>query len=209
MTSLDPHRFRDLWTRLTGSAEASERAFRRLRRAHRQIWRSYHDTSHVVAVLAQLDRVRDQLEDSEVAEMAAWFHDAVYVPWRGCNEERSAELARALLGDTAIDRARLDRIETHILATRHQERPDDPDSRLVVDADLAILGAPASRFEEYERQIRREYVWVPSSRYREARCRILRSFLDRRSIYGTKFFEREFEVAARANLTRALARLCN
>lgn len=206
MTTLNPARFRPLWTRLTGSADGADRAFRRLRRVHRQFWRSYHDSSHVVAVLTELDRVRDRLDDADAAEMAVWFHDAVYVPWRSLNEERSAEMAREFLGGTGIERHRLDRIETHILATWHQEEPKDPDSQLVVDADLAILGSPEERYDEYERQVRREYIWVPRARFRAGRAAILRQFLDRPFIYCTPPFRERLESAARHNLSRALSR---
>lgn len=209
MTTLDSKRFRTLWARLTGSSDSVDRAFRRLRRAHRQIWRSYHDSAHVVAVLAELDTARDFLEDADAAEMAVWFHDAVYVPWRGDNEERSATLARRFLADTGIDPARLDRIEAHILATLHQAEPDDPDSRLVVDADLGILGAPEARYDEYERQVRQEYIWVPRSKYRTARSGILQGFLDRDFIYSADVFRTRYEDAARVNLARAISRLAS
>jgi predicted metal-dependent HD superfamily phosphohydrolase len=47
-------------------------------------------------------------------------------------------------------------------------RPEPPDARLLVDVDLAILAAPAPRFEEYERQVRREYDWAPEPAFRTA-----------------------------------------
>jgi predicted metal-dependent HD superfamily phosphohydrolase len=205
--TLDAARFHNLWTRLTGSTDGADHAFRRLRRAHRQLWRSYHDTSHVVAVLAELDTVRDLLEDPDAAEIAVWFHDAVYVPWRPHNEEKSAELARRFLEPTGIDPKRLDCIVRHILATRHQVEPSDPDSRFVVDADLAILGASQERYDEYERQVRREYIWVPRSEFQTGRIAILRQFLDRPMIYSTAAFRGRLETAAWRNLSRALSRL--
>ena len=63
------------------------------------------------------------------------------------------------------------------------------------------------RFDEYELQIRREYGWVPDNAFREARSKILRSLLERPSVYATPTMRQRCEAQARANLERSLARL--
>jgi hypothetical protein len=62
------------------------------------------------------------------------------------------------------------RVRAHIMATRYVALPADNDSRLVVDIDLAILGATPSRHEEFERDVRQEYRWVPGIVYRPCEC---------------------------------------
>jgi predicted metal-dependent HD superfamily phosphohydrolase len=78
---------------------------------------------------------------------------------------------------------------------------------LVVDVDLAILGEDGARFDEYERQVREEYAWVPDLMYRRTRAEVLQRFLDRGSIYSTAGMREWGEERARANLERSLGRL--
>ena len=78
---------------------------------------------------------------------------------------------------------------------------------MLVDVDLWILGAPQSRFDEYERQVREEYGWVPGLIYRRKRREILESLAARPTIFSTGRFVERYEPQARANLARSLARL--
>jgi predicted metal-dependent HD superfamily phosphohydrolase len=74
---------------------------------------------------------------------------------------------------------------------------------LLVDIDLAILGASEPRFAEYERQVRDEYAFVPEPLFYEKRRAILQSFLARPRIYSTRHFTNLLERRARMNLARA------
>jgi predicted metal-dependent HD superfamily phosphohydrolase len=100
-----------------------------------------------------------------------------------------------------------DRVRQLILATRHDAAPVSPDAALVVDVDLAILGAPADRFDEYEQQVRQEYAWVPGFLFRRKRRQILEAFLARPYLFHTPSFRTSYEDQARANLERAIERL--
>lgn len=93
-----------------------------------------------------------------------------------------------------------DRVHALIMVTRHDAVPAANDERVLVDIDLAILGAERERFAEYESQVRREYAWVPEPMFREGRAKILRQFTERPSIYATDFFRAELEARARRNL---------
>jgi predicted metal-dependent HD superfamily phosphohydrolase len=151
--------------------------------------------------------VRDAAEHPEEIELALWFHDAIYDPRAADNERRSAEMAVAMLADTSVSRASIDRVASMILATTHATVSDDPDTRLCCDIDLAILGAVPARFDEYERQVREEYHWVPLVLYRHRRAALLSSFLARPQLYATAAVRERLESAARANLERSLAAL--
>jgi predicted metal-dependent HD superfamily phosphohydrolase len=85
--------------------------------------------------------------------------------------------------------------------------PGTPDQQLLVDIDLSILGAPQARFDEYERQVRREYAWVDEPIFRSVRSSILKEFLARPSIYSTTSFRDRLENSARENLKRSIAAL--
>ena len=62
---------------------------------------------------------------------------------------------------TGLSSAVIERVQELILATKHKSAPATHDAALLVDVDLAILGAPVERFDEYERQVRKEYGWAP------------------------------------------------
>ena len=81
------------------------------------------------------------------------------------------------------------------------------DAELVVDIDLATLGADEERFEAYDRDVRKEYAWVPGFLYRRKRREVLQAFLERPRIYATNAAHAELEAPARRNLTAALSRL--
>ena len=66
-----------------------------------------------------------------------------------------------------------------------------------MDIDLSILGQPRARFAEYERQIRREYAWVPAPAFAKARAEILRRFLTRPALYLTAECRSRFEMRTR------------
>jgi predicted metal-dependent HD superfamily phosphohydrolase len=140
-------------------------------------------------------------------EGAIWFHDVIYDPTRGDNEERSADLAVQALQKMGADEQSVAAVKGLILDTRHVAPAASADGRLLVDIDLSILGRPADEFDTYEQAIRREYAYVPDEAFASGRARILRGFLAREWIYATELFRERYEMAARENLRRSLARL--
>ncbi|MDI1260271.1 hypothetical protein [Aquabacterium sp.] len=86
------------------------------------------------------------------------------------------------------------------MATKHDAEASEPDQPLLVDIDLAILGAAPERFAEYDRQVRAEYSWVPGFVSNIKRKAVLKSFLARQYIYSTKHFRERYEAQARRNL---------
>jgi predicted metal-dependent HD superfamily phosphohydrolase len=78
---------------------------------------------------------------------------------------------------------------------------------VLLDADLAILGATEERYRQYAADIRREYAWVPDAEYRAGRASVLEVFLARPRIYWHELTFEEGEARARANLRAELAGL--
>ena len=93
------------------------------------------------------------------------------------------------------------------MATRHAAPATTPDSQLLVDIDLAILGADERTYAEFEVNVRSEYRWVPAILFRRKRAEILESFLARPQIYSTRSFHERYEASARGNLARAIEAL--
>lgn len=180
---------------------------RRLLSAYSEPQRKYHTVQHLSECLALFDRhLALAVEPAEV-EIALWFHDGVYEPRASDNEVRSAEWAERELRGAGVAPEVIRRVKELIMATRHSAPPQGNDQTLMVDIDLAILGAPRARFDEYEAQIRAEFSWVPSPIFRRRRREVLSEFLARSPIYGTPELREEFEARARENLARALDRL--
>ena len=169
--------------------------------------RRYHTLQHLRECLALFDAHRALARHAGEVALAVWFHDAIYDTSRHDNEAASADWAARVLVQAGAAAEGVERVHAMIMATRHSQAPATPDERLLVDIDLAILGAASARFDEYERQIRDEYGFVPEVLFREKRGEILRGFLERPSLFATPALSDRFEAAARANLARAIAAL--
>nr|WP_244977249.1 phosphohydrolase [Deinococcus humi] len=135
--------------------------------------------------------------------LAAWGHDLVYDATAGDNEDRSAEVFDGWLASRQASTELRQEVRELILATKHVAPPASRAEALMVDADLAILGASAAEFDAYDTAIRQEYAHVPSSIYRTGRQKVLRGFLNRERIYTTPEFV-ELEWQARVNLVRVV-----
>jgi predicted metal-dependent HD superfamily phosphohydrolase len=198
------------WSRtwdLLGLAQPAPAVFADLVRRYQEPHRAYHTLHHLEECFDRFDEAAGLAERPGELLAALWFHDAVYDTHAADNEVRSALLAGEVIGRAGGSGELATRVGELVLATRHEARPAGVDQALIADIDLAILGAPAPRFDEYERQVRQEYDWVPEAAFRAARVRILNGFLARPTIFSTALFLDRFEDHARANLRRSLARL--
>ena len=177
-----------------------------LRAAYAEPPRAYHNFEHVGEVLEQMATVT-RWEDEQSVAFAVLFHDAVYVAGRSDNEQRSAQLAAALL-PKAFPAANLRRIDELILLTakhgRLEAKDVDPEAALFLDCDMAILGAAAERYDMYERQIASEYAAIPEELYRAGRASFLRGLLAKPRLYLSEEFYGRLEERARENIRRAL-----
>jgi predicted metal-dependent HD superfamily phosphohydrolase len=198
----------DAWNNLARRCRADDAAsaavFAELVAAYREPGRFYHDLRHVADMLAILRHHGAPVE----LELAAWFHDAVYESRALDNEDRSAVLATDALHRMGLAAEHIERVATLIRMTRdHRTDPDDADAQLLLDADLAILGATPEKYNEYAHAIRQEYAWVPEARYRGGRRAVLQRFLDRPRIFTTGALYQEREASARRNLSAEIAAL--
>jgi len=169
--------------------------------------RAYHTLQHLAECLEHFDSVRELAQHSREVELAIWLHDVIYDTHRSDNEEASAQWAQQRLVAAGIAPEIVKRVVEFIQLTNHVDEPTDEDGALLLDIDLAILGTDPERFAEYEAQVHQEYHWVPWPAFCTGRSKILRSFLERPSIYRTDFFRERFEVQARVNLAESVARL--
>ena len=199
--------WRRLWAEL-GAQTVDGGLYNQLVAAYSERHRHYHTLQHLRECLAHCEAAASLARHPAEVELALWFHDAVYDPQRGDNEERSAEWAWRSILAAGCDEDVAQRVQAMVLATRtHAAARDDPDTQLLLDADLAILGAAPARFAEYERQVRAEYAHVPQEEFRRGRARLLSDLLARPRIYATEAFHAALEHRARENLAQAVAAL--
>ncbi len=190
-----------------GASGNPEAIFEMLQARYSEPHRAYHNLNHVGDCLAEFDNVLKLAKNADVVEAAIWFHDIIYDPRAKDNEEKSAALAQHVIKSAGLAEGFASSVATLILATKHAKTADESDAALLVDVDLSILGQSTERFDEYERQIRSEYDWVPNDAFVAGRSSILKSFLERPSIYTTEFFREKYESKARENLMRSIKQL--
>lgn len=169
--------------------------------------RAYHRIEHIQQGLRELKRVRSVLINPSAVQMAWWYHDAVYNPRSHTNEADSVTLFENTFRGLSMPQVFIEKVRELILITRHDGLPKTLDEKAIVDIDLSILGQESEIFDQYEQQIRIEYIWVPLENYRTARIKILQGFLDRPNIYSLQYFYAKYERQARINLARSITQL--
>lgn len=200
-------------TASAGSAEGGDPAaiFDNLLARHREPHRRYHTAIHVMGVLRHLERLiaaSDELTavDISALKVAALFHDAVYDPRSTSNEAESATLAVAAMASLGWTPERCRHVATLIEATA-THAASDAATALLLDADLAILGAEPQAYLAYVNGVRFEYSFVDDAFWMTGRSAVLQSFLDRPQIYTTTTMLATHEARARANVAAELAAL--
>ena len=201
MTDLD--RWQEMWRRF-GTPVTDDGLFRDLTSRYAEPHRKYHTLRHIRECFDKLQELRADADHPEEVDLALWFHDVIYEVRRQDNEARSADWARSTVLAAGLSVECAERVHALVMATCHDAVPGGNDQQILIDVDLSILGAKPERFDEYEKQIREEYSWVPGIVFRARRRNILREFLKRPAIYSTAKFIAAYEAQARENLNRSI-----
>jgi predicted metal-dependent HD superfamily phosphohydrolase len=170
--------------------------------------RHYHTLTHLTAVLDHVDTLEEYATDPDVVRLAAWFHDAVYLPERSENEERSARLAERALAEAGLPEGKTAEVARLVrLTVTHDPADDDRDGQVLCDADLAILAAPPSAYAAYTAAVREEYHFVPNDAFRSGRAAVLRQLIELPRLFRTPYGQEKWEATARYNLAGELEML--
>lgn len=176
-----------------------------LLRRYAETHRRYHTTAHLAEVLDHVEELAAEAADAGAVRLAAWFHDAVYDPARGDNEERSAVLAERTLAETDLPAGIVAEVARLVrLTTTHDPRDDDDNGAVLCDADLAILAAAPDRYAAYAAAVREEYAAVPDEAFRQGRADVLRGLLGLPALFRTAPARERWEEAARHNVRTEL-----
>lgn len=187
--------------------------------------RHYHDLRHLNQVLTSIDTIsaatglgdsRDGRTAMRVAQLAAWWHDAIYEGTPGEDEHGSAELAARQLTRIVEDDV-VQRVHQAILATADHaavaadatQGVSDIDIgvSMLLDADLSVLARPEAGYQRYVLDVRHEYAHVPEDDFIAGRTRILEGMLATPQLYITDFGVQSWEAKARKNIASELARM--
>jgi predicted metal-dependent HD superfamily phosphohydrolase len=206
MSTLTLASWRRLWGEL-GAGTINGGLLNQLLAAYSEPHRRYHTLQHLREGLAHFEAASMLARRPAEVELALWFHDAVYDPRRGDNEARSAQWARDSVLAAGCPADTADRVAALVQATAHHTQgSDDPDTQLLLDIDLSILGAAPARFDAYEQDVRAEYAHVDEAAFKAGRASFVRALLALPRLYATDAFHDALEPRARANLQRSLAR---
>ncbi|RAY13315.1 metal-dependent phosphohydrolase [Actinomadura craniellae] len=193
----------DRWVALAGSDTRTLGAS--LVARYTEPHRRYHTARHLAAVLDLVDELAGHADDADAVRFAAWFHDAVYNPERGDNEERSARLAERMLTDTDLPAPTVAEVARLVRLTEsHAPGPGDRNGQVLCDADLAILAADPRSYAEYAAAVRAEYAFVPDELFERGRAQVLRALLDLPTLFHTPVGYDRYEHRARHNLKTEL-----
>ncbi len=140
--------------------------------------RYWHGPGHVIGMLEQI-RERATGEGQEILSLAALYHDAIYNPRAGDNEEASAALLRADAVDPLHPTVR--RAVELIVASKWAGPVDSALEKTFFDLDAFQLSdsCPLSERLAYELAIFREFQWVDTATYRLKRAEFLQSWANR------------------------------
>jgi predicted metal-dependent HD superfamily phosphohydrolase len=202
MNCVMSRKWHDLCQNLAVRPSLADRTFEELREHYAEPGRFYHTLDHVQHVMETVESLGSCARNLDAVRLAAWLHDVIYDSRASDNEERSAEYAERLCETLAIPKGRV--VASLIRKTKTHDTEGDVDAQVLIDADLAILGANEAVYRTYAQRIRREYDWVPEPDYRTGRRQILTRFLTRPRIYQLL---NHLEEPARRNIAAEIAQL--
>lgn len=165
--------------------------------------RHYHTLDHIENLFQELFPIQEKIEDWDTIQFSIFYHDIIYNASQKDNEEKSAILAIERLKEIGLPEDQILKCNHQILLTKSHEI-SDTDTNYFTDADLSILGKTWDTYEEYYKNIRKEYRIYPDFMYNGGRKKALKHFLEMKRIFKTDYFQEKYENQARLNLQKEL-----
>lgn len=198
-----------------GNPEGAKQVLKDLIARYEEPHRHYHVLAHIVFMLDEFKKIEYLAENKRAVMAAIWYHDVVYHTDTGLiasfctNEQSSSLLASRDLSRLGARRALIAKVVRLIQATDHKTVTPviDRDTQILLDLDLLVLGQDDATFDEFEKNIRKEYAHVEESRYKEGRIEVLSMFLQRDRIYHLPFMQEVYGEKAKENIRRAIRKL--
>lgn len=204
---------RAVWDQLTAKycsdRELTARFYQEIESKYTSGRRHYHNLHHIAALLQFCEQYASELKDPDVVAFAVFYHDIIYNVLRKDNEPRSAQLAVKRLKALGVPAAATEQVKLYIEATQTHAVTAAVihmgDLQLFIDFDMSILAAEWEAYEEYTRQVRKEYRIYPDKLYYPGRKQFLQHCLQAEHIFQTPVFIQRYEGIARENIAKELA----
>lgn len=166
--------------------------------------RTYHNTTHLRHMLANLSML-NSLSTENV--LACFYHDYIYVPGNSDNEEKSTKIALVQLTKLGFDKPLIDAVITRIMATiKHSDAFNDEVNQFL-DSDMSILAASPIKYAQYQEKVRAEFRTIPNFLYFRGRKSFLKAIVKQRNIFLSEKTRTLWEDQARQNIISELAML--
>lgn len=210
MNTIAEHHLRTAWDQalsllgLDPQSAAATAIIADLLKRYSEPHRHWHTSHHIDQMLSTLAEWCDEPDPTLV--LATLFHDAIYVAGYHTNEEQSAALAAKQLASLNAPQAVIEKVRSMILATRSHSQVADRDTALLIDADMAILGAGPALYQHYSAAVRHEHENISPTRYRAGRILFLVGCLMRPGLFQTAWGKR-LQRRARLNMLGEIFRL--
>ena len=169
-----------------------------LKGRHLEPQRYYHTLEHLAELFSFLDSpfgANITADRRPLVEFTIFFHDAIYDPKSGTNEEDSAALWQQFAAEGSLSAETTETVRNWILWTKTHAAPEGTpeDALLWLDFDMAVLAKPWDSYYRYAAQVRQEFRHVP-----------VEDYIKKRPAY----FERQLsDTAHKFYLSRGLAHL--
>nr|WP_321228946.1 hypothetical protein [uncultured Psychroserpens sp.] len=171
--------------------------------------RYYHNLTHIYNMLKQAETIINDIDDYDVFRFSIWYHDIIYNSTKKNNEVKSAEFAINRLKSFNFNQKRIEIVGNLIKSTEKHTiiLNKNHDNAYLLDIDLSILGTNWEEYQNYIKNIRKEYAIYPDFMYKKGRKKAMQHFLEREPIYFTQLYQNKFEAQARQNLEREISTL--
>ncbi len=169
--------------------------------------RYYHTLNHLENLLKELLKVKGEIENWNVVLFTLYYHDIIYSSVNSNNEEKSAEYAEIQMNKLSIKVGLITSCKRQILATKSHSLSTEKDTNYFIDADLSVLGGSWEIYQEYCKNVRKEYSIYPDFIYNKGRKKVLTHFLEMKRIFKTDFFYKKYETQAKQNLQKEITLL--
>lgn len=194
---------------------ATESWIQRLWSLHTEPTRHYHTVIHLQEMFDYLETIQEDLRltsyHKAVISLSIYFHDAIYNPHSGTNEEDSEKLWQTFAQESQLPATTVQEVSDFILATKHHIVSTDHSHvmALFLDLDLAVLAKEPTAYLAYAAAIRREYHFVPVETYCTKRAEILQAMAQRDDLFGSRAFQSAFDDPSWSDRDRARSNLRN
>lgn len=107
-------------------------------------WAVYHSYAHTLETVEATREIAEGSKlnkaETEIVQLAAWFHDTGYTQKVAGHEEQSAKIAGDFLAEQGYPAEKISEVTRCILATKVPQKPSDLIEQVICDADLHHLG---------------------------------------------------------------------